>query len=206
MLNPMARRAPVAVAALLCACVVGCGTGGNETAKPARPVADSATVSTHSGPPTTVSSVGATKPDDDNDGDNGADDSRWGRAAIPAEKATVTTLIKHYYAIAVAGDGTRACPLIYSIFAEEIPETYGEQPGEPALSGKTCAEVMSKVFKQSHRRLTSELAALRVTVVRVKGLRGLALLDFGRPPVREIGLHLEHGAWRIDDLLDGALG
>jgi hypothetical protein len=144
--------------------------------------------------------------DNDADGDGGADDIGWGNAARPADQRAVVALVRHYYALAAAEDGAGACALIYSIFAEEIPEVYGAPPGEPAVRGPTCAVVMSKLFRLRHRQLAGDIAKLKVSRVRVKGLRGLAFLNLGALSEHDIPVHLEHGVWRIDALLDGGLG
>jgi hypothetical protein len=146
------------------------------------------------------------KADNDRDGDGGADDNLWGHAASAADRRDIVALVKRYYAIAAAGDGARACAILYSLFAEEVPETYGEPPGDPALRGKTCAAVMSKVFKQRRRQLIQEAPSLKVIGVRIRGLRGLALLSFRGIGERDILVHREKRLWRIDALLDGGLG
>jgi hypothetical protein len=143
----------------------------------------------------------------DKDDDNGKDDIAWGRAASAADRRAVTSVVKSYYAAAAAGDAVRACSLMYSIFAEEIPEEYGESPpGPPGLHGTTCAAVLAKLFKQQHRRLVADLATLEVTRVRLKGRRGLAILHFRTAAHREIPVHRERRAWKIDALLDGGFG
>jgi hypothetical protein len=144
--------------------------------------------------------------DNDGDGDNGNDDNRWGYAASPVYRRAVVALLERYYALASAGDGAAGCSLTYSLLAEEIPELYGEPPGPPGLRGSTCEQVMSKLFRQKHRQLVADSATLEVIGVRVKRLRGLALLHFRGSPERDIPVHLEHGAWRVDAVLDGAIG
>ncbi len=146
------------------------------------------------------------KSDNDGDGDNSDDDIRWGNAASAAERQAVITLVRRYYALAAASNGAAGCSLIYSLLAEEIPELYGEPPGPPSLRGGTCAVVMSELFKHKHRQLVADSATLEVIGVRVKRLRGLALLHFAGSPERDIPVHREHRAWRIDALLDSGLG
>jgi hypothetical protein len=154
------------------------------------------------------------KKDSDGDGDNltnsfyDTDDKAilaYGHAASAAEVQAVTAVVKRYYAAASAGDGATACSLIYSILAESIAEDYGRPPGPPALRGKTCAVVMSKLFKQRHQQLTADVFTLKVTGVRVDGKRGSALLSFRRMPDRHILVHRERGAWKIYTLLDAGL-
>lgn len=90
--------------------------------------------------------------------------------------------------------------MIYSLFAETIPELIGEPPtGTPQTSGKTCAVVMSKLFKLNHAELAGELATMQVAAVREQGMRGLALLRFPDRPPHIIMVHRERGAWKIDE-------
>lgn len=120
--------------------------------------------------------------------------------ARPAEIRAVTALVKRYLAAAVTDDGATACSLIYSLFAEAIPETLGLPPtGTPALRGKTCAVVMSKLFKINHAQLAAESATLEVATVRVNDMRGFALLHFKGIPAHSIGVHLERGTWKIEE-------
>jgi hypothetical protein len=124
-------------------------------------------------------------------------------AASASDMRDVAALVKHYFAAAVAEDGGRACSLIYSLFAETVPETYGLPPtGTAALHGTTCGQVVTKLFKMNHRQLVAELATLEVSSVRVNGNRGLALLHFNGIHARSINVHRERGVWKINGLLD----
>ncbi len=193
--------------ALLCVGFDACGDAStgvrSSSRKASKPAAIAATTGTVVSNPVAPSTA---KPDNDGDGDNGSDDDRWGSAASATDRRAVVRLVKHYYAVAAAGEGARGCALIYSLLAEEIPELYGEPPGPPSLRGGTCSAVMYKVFRQKHRLLAADVATIDVIGVRVKRLRGLALLRFKGSPERDIPVHREHGAWRIDALLDGGLG
>jgi hypothetical protein len=125
------------------------------------------------------------------------------RVANMTDARAVRALVKRYVATAAANDGASACSLIYSLFAEEIPETYGLPPtGSPALHGTTCAVVMTKLFKLHHSQLAAEAATVEVVGVRVNGNRGLALLHFRGIPARSIDVHRERGVWKINALLD----
>jgi hypothetical protein len=194
--------------ALLSLDAVACG-GSSKGTDPVSQASSNA-AATGSAPATTASSttpaMQPVKSDNDNDGDNGEDDFNWGQAASAADSQAATALVKRYYAVAAAGDGAMACALIYSIFAEEISEVYGQPPGPAALRGKTCAAVMSKLFKQERQQLIVDNATLEVARVRVKEKRGLVLLSFKGMPQRNIPVHRELGAWKIDALLDSGLG
>ncbi len=147
--------------------------------------------------------------DDDNDYEDNAnkgyydkDDSAvrsFGHAASPAEKRAITVLVKRYYAAAAAGNGAKACSLIYPAFAAVISEEYGQASGPSYLhGGKTCAAVMSLLFKHDRSELTS---AVEVTGVRVKGGRVYALLGSATLPAGSLALRHEADVWRIDGLL-----
>ena len=190
---------------LLTASVAGCGASG-----PTRPRATDGAAATQSRTATTSSRAGASQrgptEDYDHDNDGGDDDVNWGRAASAAEFRAVRGVVEAYYAAGAAGEGARGCSLIYSLFAEEIPEEYGEGSGPPGLRGKTCAVVLSKLFRRRREQFRSDGATLRVFRVRVRGLRGLAFLRLAHSPIHDIPVHREHAAWRIEALLDGPLG
>jgi hypothetical protein len=132
-------------------------------------------------------------------------DVTWGRRASASEARVATALVKRYYADAAAGDGAKACLLIYTLFAEAIPEDYGQPPGPPALRGKSCAVVMTKLFAQEHERLLADSASMRVTGVRVLGNQGRVLLGFTTTPASYLLLHKQRGGWRISGTIAVAL-
>lgn len=144
--------------------------------------------------------------DRDNDRDHNHDDARalnYGHAADAAGRRVLATLVARYFAAAAAGDGGSACRLLVPLQAESVVEEDGRSP---SLRGRTCAVVMSKLFKLHHRELAEKSAALRVIETRVKDDRGLAILYFSEiPEVREIGLRRVGGKWKVLDLLDGIL-
>ena len=61
---------------------------------------------------------------------------------------------------------------------------------------------MTKLFQQEHSKFSYDHAHLRVTLIRVSGLRGLAVMKFGNQHERDIRLHREHGAWKVAMMLD----
>jgi hypothetical protein len=145
--------------------------------------------------------------EDDNDGDN---DNELVRSFAPeasaADTRTVTALVKRYYAAAYADDGATACSLLYTPLAKVIANEYGHSPDTQALHGKTCAAVLSKLFKQEHRRLAAEVAIMKVSTVRVSGNNGLVMLYFsGTRPERYFAVEREGGIWKMDTLLDNRL-
>jgi hypothetical protein len=121
-------------------------------------------------------------------------------AADAASSKAVTALVKSYLAAAAAEDGSAGCSMIYSLFAESIPETLGEPPsGTPQLSGKTCAVVMTKLYRQMHGELAAEAASVRVAGVHVAERRGLVLLGLRGMGPHVIQVHLERGVWKINE-------
>jgi hypothetical protein len=174
---------------LLCAGVSACGGGkgsgaSSQASSTASPSTTTDTTSTASRPEGVTTIVG------------------FGQPASAADKRVITALVKSYYTAAAAEDGAKVCSLIYSIFEEAIAEDYGQPPGPPSLRGKTCPVVMTKLFKQRHKQQVSDLAALKVTGVRIKGRRGFVLLSFATPGKRYITVKSEHGAWKINALVD----
>jgi hypothetical protein len=134
----------------------------------------------------------------------------FGHEASAAEVRAVASLIKRYYAAAVAGDSATACSLIHSSlarssdFAKAVPSEYAPAPGSSALRG-SCAQITSLLFKLDHQQLVADAATIRVTGVRVNGALGLALLGFRTTPERHILVKREGRAWKIDELLDSEM-
>jgi hypothetical protein len=201
---------------LLCIGTVACG-GGGKTSSASHAVPTTSSVATGTNPVTDVSSSATSaqpgpRGDGDSDYDNrsssyyDADDyntPNYPTVAGAADKQAVTGTVKRYFHAAAANDGVEACSMIYSLFAETIPETLGEPPtGSPDMRGKTCAEVMAKFFKLNHKQLVAELATLEVTSVRTNGMRGLALLRYKGIHPHSIQMHLERGVWKIDETID----
>lgn len=125
----------------------------------------------------------------------------YGHEASGADKRAISKLVKNYYAAAAADDGAKACRLIYSTLEEGIPEDYGKPPGPPEWKGKTCAVVMSKVFKHVPGQPAAVLAATRVTGIRLIGNHGFAQLSSSAVPTGEISVQREGKAWKIETLL-----
>jgi hypothetical protein len=186
-------------AVLLCLGAVGCGASG-------------------SGGTTTPSNVAntATLPQPELKGDSDSDSDSYGLGPDPdtsrtfgypvsaSEARAITALVKRYYAIAATEDGARACTTMYSALAESLAETYGGPYGVPSLRGTTCAQVLSKLFKQRHGSIAADSATLRVVAVRALGRRGSVLLSFGgKRPTHYMEMRRELGSWKIDRMLDG---
>lgn len=211
------KSLPVLLAmALLSVGVSACGSGKNTNsgshATSGVAATGSTTATTASG---AISTQDYTKADGDKDNDNIAapyDDTNnneildYARAASPADKQAVAALIKRYYTAAAAGDGAKACSMLYVTLAEAVPEDYGKSPpGQPYMQGNTCPAVMTLLFKHLHNQLTVELPLLKVTRVRLDQHHGLAVLSFGKMPERQISVHRERHTWKIEALLDSEL-
>jgi hypothetical protein len=179
----------VIAVALLCVGPVACGGSSSGTA---------------SGSRSPGSSVRAK--DRDDDADHNDDDAHvlyYGLAAGAADKQALTTLIRRYYAAAAAADGAKACKLLMPFIAESVAENYGHSS---ALRGKSCAVVLSKLFKQRQKVLSGENATLKFVTVRVEGGKALAVLSFSTlPEVRQISARRDGATWKMLQLLDGII-
>jgi hypothetical protein len=145
--------------------------------------------------------------DRDNDADSkghtryDSDDKKvldFGHAVSASDRAPLTALIRRYYAAAAAQDGAKACSMLYSVYAETLPEDYGASPPGPAYArGTTCAAVMTKVFTHSHKQIVARLPKLEVSRIRIEGRHGIAILRFGAMSAQEIQLEREGRSWKI---------
>ena len=127
----------------------------------------------------------------------------FGSPASAADSAAVTVLVKRYYAAGAADDGGSVCAMMIPIAAQSLSEDYGKPPGPRAPRGaKTCAAVMSLLFKHFVSRFTSAFA---VTGVRVDGEVAYALLGSKTGQASFIILKREGGSWKLDGLLAGPL-
>ena len=198
--------------ALLSASASACGGAGSTSRVSSSTVAGDSTAATNA--PGTTSTPDYTKADSDKDNDIGTpgndNDNNstldFGHAANASEKRTITTLVKRYYTTALAGDGARACSMLYSTLAEAVPEDYGQQPGPPYMRGaETCQTAMTLLFKHFHTQLTIEVPKLEVTRIRLIEHHGFALLSFGTLPEREILVAREGHIWKMNGLYDSEL-
>jgi hypothetical protein len=141
--------------------------------------------------------------DRDNDGDHNDDDLHmlgFGYEAGPADYRASVTLLKAYYAAAASENGAKACTLLAPFLAESVAEHVGDSP---ALRGKTCAVVMSKLFATTHKLLVEENATLQIQAIRVGGDRALAAIYFPSiPEVRQMAERRIDGGWKLLTLLD----
>ena len=195
---------------------VACGSASKiaGTATQTSPSATAAGVDAPRTPPGTAPSPAYTKADRDKDNDIGApyDDTNndsildFAHPASAPDKRAITALLNRYYAAAAAGDGAKACTMLPPTLVKIIPEDYGQSPGPSYLrGGKTCSAVMALLFKHFRDQLAAELPLLKVTRVRLDRHHGLAVLNFGRMPERQISVAREGHTWRVEVLLDDEL-
>jgi hypothetical protein len=218
--SPPARHsiAASAIALAIAAAAGGCGAGGGSGAASGRSTgvtrADRATSDALMG--TRPSSA-----DVDGDGDDphmtksidkgryDSDDmaiTDFGQAASPAETRTIAEVVKSYYRAAAADNGAEACALTYSTVAKSIPEDYGRATtGPPALRGKTCAVVMSKLFGLYHGRMVDISVHRRVIEVRIADREALALMGSASAVKNNLAVRRENGLWKIAAVNDSSM-
>jgi hypothetical protein len=127
----------------------------------------------------------------------------YGHAANATEWRSATAFVKSYYAAAVAEDGAAACQLLVPSLAQGLGGSY-EKSSEPTyLHGKTCAEVMTKLFKYRHKLMAAENAGFEVTDVRATSKTDFILLAFkGIRERRFMGVQREGNSWGLEALTD----
>jgi hypothetical protein len=205
-------------AALLSVGAVACSSSGKSSASSTRSsLSPSATVATTTTGATTASTntgpaPAETKADADKDNDVGApnDDTNnnsvlnYGSEASPADKRAVAAVLKRYYALAAADEGTEACAMLDEVLSEAVAEDYGKGSAGPSYlkAGTSCPQVMDLLFVHYRNQLAVELPKLEVARVRLIGHRGFAILHFGRLPEREISVVREGHVWKLGELLD----
>lgn len=145
-------------------------------------------------------------PSDHKEGENNryhdVDDSGllgYGRAASPAEQQAVSNTVERYYLLAAAENGVGACAQLIPTLATAVPSDYGANGPAYLHAGKTCAAVMTLLFKHYHKQLQVGIA---VTGVRISGNQADALLGSTEFPPSYILVQRElDGTWKIAQLL-----
>jgi hypothetical protein len=128
----------------------------------------------------------------------------FGHRAKAAEQRQIGDLIARYYAAAASGEGAAGCSMLYSLFAEGIVEDQGEEDAH--AHGKSCAEILSRLFRRYRRQLTAARRRLRLTEARVEGPRGYAVLDLGEGIPFAMYLHRDSGRWTVESIQAAELG
>ncbi len=157
-----------------------------------------------------VPNLGNSSKDNDADADNDLEKSSgyydrddgpvlsYGRAASPSEERTLKAVVERYYAVGVSADGKAACALTDPVYVRAIPEDYGRAPGPLYARGKTCAKVMSLLFRHIHAELTSGIV---VTGVRVSASEALVLVGSKTMTARYVALRRRGNVWQVIGLL-----
>jgi hypothetical protein len=204
-----ARMAALLAIALLSANLAACGGTSGEMNSLSK---------SSSSTPNTVSSVppgSYLKNDGDKDSDDEKhkdkrpddDDDRnllaaYGPEAGQADRRAVTAVVKSYLAAAAAGDGTKACPLLYGSLASNL----ARDQSHSSQGGNTCATSLARPFREEHQQLVDDdIPTMVVSGVHVKGDFGLAQLGFRATPEREILLEREGHIWKMAALFDSEL-
>jgi len=160
-------------------------------------------------------SAGVLKGDGDKDGDGkgesyyDADDYsplHYGYPARAAEKKAIVSLLLRYYSAAAAGDGVRGCLLIYgyALVGETAPE-FARRRKAPTLTAKSCAVVMTRLFRRRRHELVGDLRDFRVSRIGVYGRNGTVILRFGRKFPHALDIRKRRGNWRVGLLFDHRL-
>lgn len=126
----------------------------------------------------------------------------YGSPASPSERRAIEAALRRYYVVAAAGEGTRACSMLDPIAAELLLEEHRRGRGAPSLQGDTCGQILSKLFALHRRELREDMAAFRITTIRVRGNHAVVFAPFA--PAREMELiaRRTYGVWKMDVPLD----
>lgn len=128
----------------------------------------------------------------------------FGHRASTVDRQAVTATVKHYYAVAVSGNGEKGCAMLRPSLATAVPEDYGHGSAGPAYlrAGKTCPQVMTLLFRSLHDQLVDPID---VTGVRISGNQAVALLGSKRIPAGSISITRQGGAWMIGSIMGTTL-
>ncbi len=180
-----------AALALLATATVGCGSastrsgGGSSARLP------------HSDEDNDIDSLGQGRYDTDNDAN-----PTYGPAASAGERTAIVSLIERYYRLAGAEKGAEACSLLYPLVAEATAEEHRPGKGPPALRGRTCGQVLSKIFAARHRELAEDVATMRVGWIQLQARQAVALVHFGPDRERVVRVHRAPGGWQMYVAID----
>jgi hypothetical protein len=174
----------MALFVIICGFVTSCGSRGVPTEKSA---------SSSTGARVTRRPVRAPENDDSI--------ASYGRDATGQEREATAGLVTNYYAAVVTHDGTKACSLLLGSLAHAVPEDYGKPPGPPALRGKTCKSVLTKLATNVPGQSLRALRSTKVTGVRLKGANGFVQLRSSAMPTGEIFVERESGHWKVASLI-----
>jgi hypothetical protein len=173
--------------ALLSVCLTACGGASSGTS-----------ASSHASDSTLATNTTETAPEQSSRPPQNDDYiSTYGHEATEPDKREITALVNSYYAAAVAGDGSRACPLIDSSLALSLPQDYGNSSGPSYMHGKTCSAVLSNMFAHLPGQTAADLASTKVTGVRLIGNHGFVQFTSKSFPTGEIAVAKKGNAWKL---------
>lgn len=124
--------------------------------------------------------------------------AHYGRPANAADTRSVTAVVLHYYALAEAGQSRKACSMLVPSVKKAAVLDHGRFGPDYLHSARTCAEVVSGLFRHSRRELA---APISITGVLVKGSNAYALMGSRKMQASFIAVLRVHGAWRLEALL-----
>jgi hypothetical protein len=142
------------------------------------------------------------RPSDANEGYRDADDLDSLRVGIPmnaADTKAIEALVRRYYAVAMRGEGAKACSMMTRSFANSVPLDYGKFGAAYLHAGKTCAQIASLQFRHSHSQIPKTLFFTAVHLENAS--RAYALFGSRTAPAGFIAIDREAGVWKIGALL-----
>jgi hypothetical protein len=175
----------------------GCGGAGHASSAPAH--RSSSTLPPRDGDQD-IDSLGPGPNDSDGDAH-----PTYGPAPSTAERAAIVALIKRYYAAAASGRDAEACAMLDPLLAEATVEEHAAGKGSRSPRGRTCAQLLAKIFAQHDRELREDVASLQVGWIQLQvrqRRRAVALVRFGPTRERIVDLHRGPGTWQMEALFD----
>jgi hypothetical protein len=132
-------------------------------------------------------------------------DDYFGPQAGAADARAIAALTRRYLRLAAAGSGAGACSLIYWVSVESLQEAYASPSAQRALRGKSCAQIMTVLFRRERSQLRFKAAHMKVEKIMVNGPLAWIVMSFGQESDSHFVLHREGGGWRMTTPQDAAL-
>lgn len=124
--------------------------------------------------------------------------AHYGRPASAGDTRAVTAVVLRYYALAEAGQAHKACSMLVPSVKKAAVLDHGRFGPAYLHRARTCAEVVSGLFRHSRRELA---APISVTGVLVKGSNAYALLGSRKMQASFIAVLRVNDSWRLEALL-----
>jgi len=118
----------------------------------------------------------------------------YGTKADGEDETAIATAVKNFYAAKAAGDGAQACALLARPTREAMIDTLA-QSGRP--EGKGCGAILTSLLADQAPQYRDRIAGVEVTGARVRGDRGLALIEIEAIPEEVIPVRREDGSWKV---------